>query len=120
MNQIATEAVPREVCLEILKKRADALSLSIETEWKKNKDGKRCVCFHVSGTRSGHSDEWFCFSVVMTVPELKLGIWTRRSMDYHKGPFDVVEEDRTFDPTSFDQWLGTWFENAALEELTRP
>ena len=120
MNQIATEAVPRAVCLEILKKRADALSLSIETEWKKNKDGKRCVCFHVSGTRSGHSDEWFCFSVVMTVPELKLGIWTRRSMDYHKGPFDVVEEDRTFDPTSFDQWLGTWFENAALEELTRP
>ena len=113
------EAVPREVCLEILKKRADALGLSIETEWKK-KDSARCVCFHVSGRRSGHSDEWFCFSVVLTVPELKLGVWTRKSMDYHKDAFDVVETDRAFEPTSFDQWLGTWFENAALEELTRP
>lgn len=114
-----TTTVPRKACLAILKKHSDSLGLSIETEFKK-KDGARCVCFHVSGPRSGHSNEWFCFSVVLTVPERKLGIWTRESMDYQKGPFDVVEADRTFEPSSFDQWLGTWFENAALEELTRP
>ena len=119
MSQVATKEVPREVCLEILRRRANALGLSIETEWKK-KGNARCVCFHVSGPRSGHSDEWFCFSVVMTVPELKLGVWTRKSTEYQKGPFDVVEADRTFDPTTFDQWLEAWFENAALEELTRP
>lgn len=119
MNQIATKEVPREVCLEILRRHADALGLSIETEWKK-KDGARCVCFHVSGVRPGRSNEWFCFAIVMTVPELRLGIWTRKSMEYNKSPFDVVEAYRTFEPTSFNQWLGTWFENAALEELTRP
>ena len=120
MTDATTETVPREACLGILKRHADALGLSIETERKKSEDGKRCVCFHVSGTRPGHSDEWFCFAIVLTVPEYKLGVWTRKSMDYHKGPFDVVEADRTFEPTSFDQWLGTWFESAALEELTRP
>ena len=120
MTNTATKTVPREACLEILKRHADALGLSIESEWKKHDDGRRCVCFHVSGTRPGHSDEWFCFAVVLTVPECQLGVWTRESMDYHKGPFDVVEEDRVFEPTSFDQWLKTWFENAVLEELTRP
>src|SRR6185436_20199999 len=108
MSETAT--VPWEACLEILRRRAYALGLSIESEWKK-KDTARCVCFHVSGRRAGYSDEWFCFSVVMTVPELKLGVWTRRSMD-HQDPFDVVEADRVFEPTSFHKWLGTWFENA--------
>lgn len=120
MTDTATKTV-REACLEILKRHADALDLSIESEWRKHNDGRRCVCFHVSGTRSGHSNEWFCFAVVLTVPGYQLGIWTRKSMEeYHKGPFDVVEADRVFEPTSFDQWLGTWFENATLEELTRP
>ena len=120
MNQTAIKAVPQEVCLEILKKRADALGLSIETEWKKKEDGTLCVCYHVSGRRPGHSDEWFCFTIVLTVPEFKLGVWTRKSMEYQKGPFDVVEANRAFQPTSFDQWLDTWFEDAVLEELTRP
>ncbi|MDZ4206015.1 MAG: hypothetical protein U1C12_02265, partial [Patescibacteria group bacterium] len=101
MNQIVTKTVPREVCLEILKKRVDALGLSIEYEWKK-KNGARCVCFEVSGPRAGHSNKWFCFAVILTVPELKLGIWTRKSMEYHKDTFDVVEADRAFEPTSFD------------------
>jgi len=73
MDQITTKAVPREACLEILKKHADTLGLSIYTEWKK-KDSTRCICFHVIGPKSGRSNEWFCFAVVMTVPELKLGV----------------------------------------------
>ncbi|MDO8729188.1 MAG: hypothetical protein Q7K26_04895 [bacterium] len=94
------------------------LGLSIEYSWKK-KDGARCVCFDVIGPRAGYSSRWFCFAVILTVPALKLGVWTRKSMEYNKGPFDVVEADHAFESTSFDQWLRTWFENTALEELSR-
>ena len=108
-----------KICKEVLEKHAKTLGVAIETEYKK-KANKYCICFHISGLRSGYSNEWFCFSVVLTLPEYKLGIWTRKDMEYHKDSFDVIEKNRIFEPTTFEQWLETWFETAVLEELTRP
>jgi len=125
MNPV--EKTPEEVCLDIIKKHADPLNtlynlkLSIETEWHtREADKARCVCFHVIGSKPDTSDTYFCFSVVLTVPELKFGVWTRGSILNGSGLFYVVQWNSKFEPTSFDHWLNTWFENAVLEELTCP
>lgn len=111
----------RERCSNLINRRAKALGLKVKKEWRRSKrDGTAYVCFHVSGPRANVSDDWFCFSIVLTWPDYKLGVWTRKSMEYQKGPVDCVEQNRIFEPISFDQWLEGWFEKSTLEELTRP
>ena len=107
-------------CLKILKEHADALGLSVEAE-EAEEDGVRYIRYDVSDeSRPEVSDKWFCFSVVLIVPTLKVSIWTREAVVQGRGLFKSVTDFRPFEPVSFDQWLDEWFEDAVLEELTKP
>ncbi len=121
-SPVQTTKSPKELCLEIIEKHARPLDLFIEVNLKNNLEkgwNMYYFSFDVSGVRHGVSNNWFCFSIILTEPELQFGVWTRESFEYGIHPYDVVKTDRVFDPTSFDAWLGEWFENEALEELTR-
>jgi len=105
-------------CLEILTRHAEKLGLSIRTE-EIDEWGRKYMRFDVIGDRPESSDEgWFCFSIILTMPELRTGAWMRWQMEC--SPLLGVTTTDSFEPTDFDRWLGSWFENAALEELTKP
>jgi len=110
---------PWKQCFKIIKQHADPLDLSVETVWQ-NKGEIQCACFNISGPRLDRINGWFCFTIVLTLTELKLGLWTRESIKHDKDVFSVIEKDRIFEPIRFDLWLKEWFEKAVLEELTRP
>ena len=103
--------VAREMCLEILKKHANPLNLTIEVEWKKV-DNIYCVYYHINGQKSLYWKQWLCFAVILTVPGLNIGLWTR-----DLAPSAPIIYTHMFEPISFDLWLHTWFAKAVHKAL---
>ena len=108
--------VPRTFLGTLLKAHANKMGLRVDTE-EGEVGGTEYIRHDVIGDKSG--EEWFLFSVVLVLSDRSVGTWTREMMGKSQGPLDA---DRTYNFSSdtFENWLGGWFENAVLEELTRP
>ena len=95
-----------------------AHKMGLRVDLQEDKIGRVHFVRHdVTGSRSG--EDWFCFSLVLVSSDHSVGIWTRDMMAKKQGPLDA-ERSYHFHPNTFDRWLDGWFEDAVLEELTRP
>lgn len=112
---VATDA--RELLRRALARRAGQLGCWLESTGKGHVDGTDYYLDEVIGTKD--NGNWWCFSVVYVPFDHSVGVWTREMKERVQS---VVSAQRTyrFDPATFDKWLDEWFENAILEQLTKP
>ena len=75
------------------------------------------LLFDISGVRDGK--KWFCFSITLILRDFSMGVWTKEMNRRLNIPKDITRT-YVYNPATFNQWLDGWFEDAVLEELTKP
>jgi hypothetical protein len=103
----------------LLKEKANKLGCRMDTE-EGQEYGIKFIRHDIIGNRPGEEEDRFCFSVVLVPFDgNSVGIWTRKMIGKNQGPL-MTERPYRFDSSTFDTWAASWFEDAILQELTRP
>lgn len=116
MSDTTTKDVPKTFLGTLLKRRANKMGLAFETE-DGEEGGVQFTRHDVIGDRNRES--WFYFSIILVHSDHSVGVWTREMMSKGQGPLEA-ERTYVFSSDTFDKWLDGFFEDAVLEELTKP